>query len=172
MTHTGDSDSHPSMTRSDAWLLAALTEGSHDGRPVNLRQLVNDADWLNRSIPTFDELSFGLPRLVDAGFLTVRVDPNDGLLLSATSQAIRLRESVKAKTLGDVMIGMQRVLGARPFPEPETEDRSLDRLPGLEPEAVESAIRNHGESVGRSVRPFVVAVEALHKLVKRVHRRL
>lgn len=41
---------HPPLTRSDAWLLAALTEGSHDGRPVNLRDFVNDADWLNRLI--------------------------------------------------------------------------------------------------------------------------
>lgn len=49
---------HP-LTRSDAWLLAALTEGLRDGRPVNLRDFVNDADWLNRLIPTFDEMSFG-----------------------------------------------------------------------------------------------------------------
>jgi hypothetical protein len=58
---------YPLLTRSDAWLLAALTERSHDGHSVNLRDLVHDADWLNRAIPTYDEISFGLPRLVAAG---------------------------------------------------------------------------------------------------------
>jgi hypothetical protein len=49
------------LTRSDAWLLAALAEGSHDGRAVKLWELLSDCDYLNRAIPTFDELSFGIP---------------------------------------------------------------------------------------------------------------
>jgi hypothetical protein len=43
------------LTRTDAWLLAALTDASHDGRFVNLADFVDAYDWLMRAIPTFDK---------------------------------------------------------------------------------------------------------------------
>ena len=58
----------PPLTRSDAWLLAAITES---GRPVDLGGLIHDADWVNRLIPTFDELSYGIPRLASHGYVVV-----------------------------------------------------------------------------------------------------
>jgi hypothetical protein len=67
-------ETDPRLSRADAWLLAALTERSHDGRSVTLQEFVHDADWLGRMIPTFDEMSFGLPRLISAGFMTVGHD--------------------------------------------------------------------------------------------------
>lgn len=156
--------SHPPLTRSDAWLLAALTEGSHDGRPVNLRDFVNDADWLNRLLPTFDEMSFGLPRLVAAGFLVVGYDPKEGLVFRATPKATKLRDSVKAKSLGDVLNGVGEAVGAAPYPEPEpAEDRSLGRLPGLESDALDTAIQEHGGRIGRWSKPFIAAAHALTK---------
>ncbi len=155
---------HPPLTRSDAWLLAALTEGSHDGRPVNLRDFVNDADWLNRLIPTFDEMSFGLPRLVAAGFLVVGYDPKEGLVFRATPKAAKLRGSVKAKSLGDVLNGVGGAVGAAPYPEPEpAEDRSLGRLPGLESGALDTAIQEHGERIERWSKPFIAVARALTK---------
>jgi len=158
------SDAHPPLTRSDAWLLAALTEGGHYRRGITLRELVHDADWLNRLIPVFDELSFGLPRLVAAGFLTVGNDAKRGLIFRATPKATRLRRTVKAKTLGGVLAGIGQAVGAAPYPEPEpAEDRSLGRLPGLDPGDLETAIREHGESVERWSRPFVAAAHALSK---------
>lgn len=156
--------SHLPLTRSDAWLLAALTEGSHDGRPVKLRDFVHDADWLNRSIPTFDEMSFGLPRLVAAGFLVVGYDPKEGLVFRATPEATKLRGSVKARSLGDVLNGVGEAVGAAPYPAPEpAEDRSLGRLPGLEADALDTAIREHGEWVERSSKPFIAVAHALSK---------
>jgi hypothetical protein len=159
-----EADRHPPLTRSDAWLLAALTEGSHDGCPVNLRDFVNDADWLNRLIPTFDEMSFGLPRLVAAGFLVVGYDPKEGLVFRATPNATKLRDTVKAKSLGDVLNGVGEAVGAAPYPEPEpAEDRSLGRLPGLESDALDTAIQEHGERIERWSKPFIVAAHALTK---------
>jgi hypothetical protein len=158
------SGSHPPLTRSDAWLLAALTEGSDDGRPVDLRELINDADWLNRMIPTFDELSFGLPRLVAAGFLVVGQGAKKGLVFQATPNATRLRGSVKAKSLGDVLNGVGEAVGALPYPEPEPpEDRSLGRLRGLEPDALDVAVQEHGKWVERWSKPFIVLAHALTK---------
>jgi hypothetical protein len=158
-----ETGSHPPLTRSDAWLLAALTEGSHDGRPVNLRDFVNDADWLNRLIPTFDEMSFGLPRLVAAGYLVVGYDPKERLVFRATPKATKLRGSVKAKSLGDVLMGVGDAVGAAPYPEREPEDRSLGRLPGLESDALDTAIQEHGERIERWSQPFIAAAHALTK---------
>ena len=163
-----EAGTHPPLTRSDAWLLAALTEGSHDGRPVNLRDFVNDADWLDRSIPTFDEMSFGLPRLVAAGFLVVGSDPREGLVFRATPKATKLRRSVKAKSLGDVLNGVGEAVGAVPYPEPEpAEDRSFGRLPGLESDALERAIQEHGERIERWSKPLVAVAHALTKWLNR-----
>lgn len=120
MEQAAGSGSHPLLTRSDAWLLAALAEGSHDGRPVSLRDFVHDADWLNRLIPTFDEMRFGLPRLVAAGFLIVGYDALEGLVFRATPMATKLRRSVKAKTLGDVLNGVRQSGRGRPVPRART----------------------------------------------------
>jgi hypothetical protein len=155
---------HPRLNRADAWLLAALTEGSPDGRRMTLREFVNDADWLMRGIPTFDEMSFGLPRLIGAGFLTVGYDVKAGIVFRATPKATALRKSVKAKTLGDVLTGVAEAVGADPYPDPEPpEDRSLGRLPGLEVEDLEVAIREHSELVERWAKPFVAVAHALAK---------
>jgi hypothetical protein len=145
-------------------LLAALTEVSHDGRAVNLRNFVDAADWLNRLIPTFDEVSFGLPRLVAAGFLIAGNDAKLGLVLRATPTATKLRRSVKAKTLGGVLNGVGEAVGAAPYPEPEpAEDRTLGRLPGLDSGDLDTAIQEHSERVERWSKPFIVVTHALSK---------
>lgn len=160
----GAGGSHPRLTRSDAWLLAALTESSHDGRPVSLRDLVHDADWLNRLIPTFDEISFGLPRLAAAGFLVVESDAKATLVFRATPKANSLRRSVRARTLGDVVAGVGQGVGALPYPEPEpAEDRSLGRLDGLDPGDLGTAIREHGEWVERMSEPWSAVGQALSR---------
>ncbi len=116
----------PALTRSDAWLLAALTEGSRGGHPVTLAKFVHDADWLNRAIPTFDEISFGFPRLVGHGLMTV-----DGLRLRATPRAIALRTSIRGGALGSVLNGVGDRVGARPYPDPEVENRSSRRFKSI-----------------------------------------
>ena len=154
----------PLLTRADARLLAALTESSREGRPVTLGELVHDADWLNRSIPTFAEMSFGLPRLIAAGFMTVEAGTPPGLRFQATPKATRLRASVNAHSLGDLLVGMEQAVGAAVYPAPESaEDRSLGPLPGLQSEDLEAAIKAHGEWVDRWAKPFVAAARLLTK---------
>lgn len=119
----------PPLTRSDAWIVAALCD--QGATPVRLRDLIGNADWLNRAILSFDEASFGLPRLAAAGL--VEVTPGeDGPRVRPTSAARALRRTVKASTLGDVLAGMDAAVGALPYPQPETEDQSLGRLAGLD----------------------------------------
>ena len=155
------SASIPALTRADAWLLAAFTEGSSPGRPVRLRDLVHDADWLNRAIPTFDEMSFGLRRLVAAGFLVIQTDRKGGLRFEATPTATSLRRSLRPNRLG-VIEAMGEAVGATPYPSPEpAEDRSLGPLAGLDAASLEKAIRQHGEWVERWSKPFMVAARAL-----------
>jgi hypothetical protein len=157
-------ESHTRLNRSDAWLLAALTEGSHDGRAVTLQDFVHDADWLNRQIPTFDEMSYGVPRLIEAGFMTVGQDVKKGIVFRATPKATQLRKSVKAGTLGGVLEGVGNAVGTLPYRGPEPpEDRSLGRLAGLEPDDLDAAIEAHGAWVDRWSRPFVAAAQALTK---------
>ena len=120
----------PSLTRSDAWIVAALCETRRDA-PMLLRDLIWNGDWLNRAILTFDELSFGLPRLEAVGLVEV-VHGRDGPRVRATSRARALRRKVDADTLGGVLTGMDAAVGAPPYPEPETEDRTLGRLPDFD----------------------------------------
>jgi hypothetical protein len=121
----------PTLNRVDAWLLAALTERWSWSRPPKLWELVNDADWLDRGIPTYDEVSYSLPRLIAAGYAIATRDDGGELRLKATRRGFDLRSQVKARSLGAVLSGMALAVGAKPYPEPEEEDRSLGRLEGL-----------------------------------------
>jgi hypothetical protein len=152
--------------RADAWLLAAVTEGSHDGRPVKLWELLHDFDYLNRALPTFDELSFGIPRLMAASLVTY----DDGRF-RATRRAIEIRRSLRADRLADVSDGMAAALGARRYPLPEgPEDRSLGRLAGLERGDLDAAIEQHGASFSRWTRPLVWAGTVLGRTLAAVDR--
>lgn len=153
--------------RSDAWLLAALTEG-RPGRVVTLPELMHDADWLNRMIPTFDEVSFGLPRLVAAGYVIVSGE-GKALSMRPTAKAFALRREVdrNATALVDVLTESARSVGARPYPLQEDEDRSLGRQPGLAAGDAEEAFRAYERWFWRHANPLV----ALARLVGRLTRR-
>jgi hypothetical protein len=102
--------------------------------------------------------------LVAACFLVVGYEPQEGLVFRATPKATKLRGSVKAESLGDVLNGVGDAVGAAPYPEPEpAEDRSLGRLPGLESEALDTAIQEHDERIERWSKPFIAVAHALTK---------
>ncbi len=156
----------PALTNSDAWLLAALTDGRRRAGPLTLRDLVGRADWLNHLLPTFDEVSFGVPRLVAAGLMTV-----DGLRSLATAEAWQLRSKVHAATLGDVLYAMQELVDAPHFGEPEPpEDRSLGRWPALTEADFDQAIREHVAEVERLSRPIVFAANVGNAIGERLVR--
>jgi hypothetical protein len=131
------------LTRSDAWFLGAIADGSADGRWLTLSQFVEESDWLSRAIPTFDEVSYGLPRLIAAGYIEVDIDGGGMLLIRATADGLSVRRSVDAATLGGVLFGMAAAVGAAPYPEPQHEDRSRGRLDGLDPDALRRAVAEH-----------------------------
>ena len=157
----------PSLTRSDAALLAAFRESGGRGRPIDLRTLIHDADWLDRSIPTFDEISYGVPRPVASGYVVVSRDVGDELRFTATPAARSLRTSITGDSLGDVVIGMTRLVGASPWPEVEQEDRSLGRLAGLTPRDVDRAIKRHARYVEHWSKPLIAASRLLRWWLER-----
>lgn len=119
-------------TRSDALLLAALMigGGGPDGRPVTLSGLLSTVDALNHSIPTFDEVSFGIPRLVAGGFAAVLPGEAGDLALRPSTAANELLQFSRRSR--DFASDVAVALGTLPYPEPEAEDRSPGRLADLD----------------------------------------
>jgi len=98
---------------------------------------VADAEYLIRAIPTYDEVSFGLPRLSDANLVVVSFADDGGIEMAATP----LAQSLVVPGQGDgTVLDLQKALGCRPYPEPEVEDRSRGRLPGLDPRDMEAVV--------------------------------
>jgi RimJ/RimL family protein N-acetyltransferase len=147
------STSTPRLTEADGWLVAALTESS--GRLVPLPNLIHDYDGLNRAIPTFDELSFGIPRLVAAGLASVGESSAGELVVAATPEAMRLRRSAKGHPVQAIGAALQAMVGQ--------EDRSLGRLSGLTSEALDAAVAEHSSWVGRWSRPLVFLARLLSR---------
>jgi hypothetical protein len=148
------------LVRADASLLMALTE-SGGGRARLLRDLIGDYDWLERGIPTFDEASFGLPRLAAARYLDVG-RTGDGLItVRATARARALRASIRATTLGGVLSAAAVVVGAAPYPEPEVEDRHLGRLAGLDAWAWEAEVDAYHSAFTRELGACLIAPVAV-----------
>jgi hypothetical protein len=137
------------LTGTDACLLAAVTE-SWRRRPIGLGDLIANYDWLDRSIPTFDEVSFGLPRLVAAGFVDVEKLEAGEIKVRATRKAQALRATIKVHTLGGVLAEMSAAVGAPPYGHHETEDRSLGRLVGFEASAWDDEVLAYQESWGKA----------------------
>jgi hypothetical protein len=88
--------------------------------------------------PTYDEISYGIPRLTAAGLVRV-----EGTRFRATPTALSIRRSVRAHVLGDVSTGVETALDQMGILS-ETEDRTLGRLPGFDEAQLEAAIRAHG----------------------------
>jgi hypothetical protein len=109
----------------------------------------------------FDEISFGFPRLVAAGYLTIGSSSTRGLTLQASPDAMRLRRRVHADRVGDEIIGMADLVGAPRQPQPEVEDRSLGRLIGFEPDDWDRAVREHVASAERWFKPFRAAARVI-----------
>lgn len=162
--------SQPALTESDGWLLAALTESPHPDRPINLREFIDNADWLYRGIPTFDQVRFGLPRLVAAGLVVVEQEAKEGLVLRATPKAIDLRRLMKPKTLGDDLTEIDEAIGAAAQAEP-MEDRSLGRLAGLGIDDLAAAVGEHGERIEQLSTPYIAIAQGVIRRQKRTERR-
>lgn len=98
---------------------------------MKLSDLIDAGDRLFRGQPSFDDVSYSLPRLIAAGYLVVQRDSKGNLRLKATNAAFDLRDKVKGKS--DSWTKVAKVFGIPPGPpDAEEEDRSLGRFPDLE----------------------------------------
>ena len=136
------------LKRSDLWLLAALYSSKRPVKSITLITLLERADSLNHAIPFFDPISYGLPRLIDAG-----PAGSDGRRFWATPGGSALvRAAYKASGPDDFTLeSLARLAGIPPAPLPERDDRSLGRLAGLSRENYDHAyaayLRNASDSL-------------------------
>jgi hypothetical protein len=96
---------------------------------MKLWRLIDCADVLAREEPTFDEISFSLPRLVAAGLVTVGRDAAGELQLKATRAGFDVKK--RAAGRGHAAFRMANALGAARRSEDEVGDRSLGRYSDL-----------------------------------------
>ena len=122
---------------------------------MHLWEFVNNADWLNRLIPTFDDVRFSFPRLVAAGYLDLSHDRNARLKLKGTDAAFDLRDRVQASTLGGVLGGLASMVEAQPYPSAEEEDQSLGPLDGFERTEWDAAVTRNADWMTGAVRRFL-----------------
>jgi hypothetical protein len=117
---------HMPWTRADVWVLCAI---ALSGDWVDMQELDDSADYLMRTKLTFEELSWGVPRLEARGLVEVRM-LETGPRFRATGEGKALVGSVRTRGVIDQMLRLMDRL-ARPYVEDE--DRSLGRLEGFEP---------------------------------------
>jgi hypothetical protein len=112
--------------------------------PVGLSRLAVDFDYMNRRGLTFDDLSFGLARLVDADL----VEPGRGdseLTLAPTHHALTLTPASQSMT--DAFLELAERLGIDWREEPPPEDRSLGRFQGFSAEEFEAVLGGRVEKL-------------------------
>src|SRR6185503_11356823 len=142
------------LNGTDAWLLGAITETRRGAKPMQLWELVNNADWLNRSIPSFSEARTSLPRLVASGYLVMARDAQGRLTLKATDAAFDLRDRVRADTLGGVLSEVATLVRREP-------DIPADDVSNLGASAVltqaewDAAVTKNSDWMERQIRRFL-----------------
>jgi hypothetical protein len=128
----------PRLSSDDAWILTAL---GPPGSAVDLAELIERMDFIERSVPGFETFSFGLRRLQAVGFLTVEVNPAGGVRIRSEPAMALVRRAILH---GSGITSVVKVARAIDAPDPVDrvpDDRSLGPLPGFTPDAYERAYR-------------------------------
>ena len=126
------------LTRADGWILGAIRDA---GRWTKLVDMIGNAHWLNTDIPTFDHVSYGVPRLQASGFVEV-TGTGTSVKLRVTEAGKRIVDDAHRGTnsRGQFLMNMAEAFHAPPYPLPEQEDRSLGRWTALDEETYNRAI--------------------------------
>lgn len=152
--------------RTDANLLAGITAKWH-GRPQSLRDFIGAMAWDADTIPSFDEVSFGLQRLVAAGYVTIERKPGQGLRLRATTKASQLGKQIgKGRVArGEIASRAEAALGlSRGGPE----DRSLGRLPDLDREEWDRDVGLWTRNFWHWAKPWMALSRGLRWILRRL----
>lgn len=155
------------LTETDALILMCLTDGADSngvGRAVELVNLQDNYDFATRAGLSFDELSFGAPRLVAAGLMTVEPGP-DGPVFRATSTATAMASRVREDPRHRIY-AWPAILDAAPPGAPE--DRTEGRLAGLDQAAFDEAVRTRDAEFEQFMAgPLVKLAQRLGRILAR-----
>ena len=143
------------LNGTDAWLLGAITETSRGAKPMQLWEFVNNADWLNRGIPTFTEVRTSLPRLIAAGYLVLARDQEGRLTLKGTDAAFDLRDRVRADTLGGVLSELTVLVREQPELEDTNGASNVDESALLTQAEWDAAVTRNSDWMERQIRRFL-----------------
>jgi len=121
---------------------------------TSLPKLVENVDFDMREVPTFDEASYGLARLIARDLISATYSPTKGIRLRATQAGRNLRraagryrrETSKSRwaRIGEISIAIAHLEGAPSWPTPEVEDRSVGRLPKLAKDTWDEYVAAYG----------------------------
>ncbi len=110
---------------SDVCIQAALLAR---GDWMGVDELMIDYEYIARSTPSFDSLSFGIARLVANGLVQVRDEPSESFMMRATQRTFRT--ATPGVGVIDFAIQLAHELGVT-LDENREEDRSHGRVDGL-----------------------------------------
>jgi hypothetical protein len=116
---------NPPLAFTDACILAGLVL---EGRWSTLGRVVIHYEYLARSTPSFDDFSFGIPRLIANALAEARVDSEGSMLLRATPAGVALFPMTAGVI--DATMEMATTLGIS-VENPSEPDGSLGRVEGL-----------------------------------------
>jgi hypothetical protein len=142
----------PRLNRTDAWFIAALPHGK---KATRLADFINNADYVNRLIPTFDEARYSFARLAAAGYVVVGRDERGSITIQSTDRSRELQSRAGAGTLGGFLAEVASLVNARPYPEAEDEDRSLGPIADLSESEWDTAVRDNADWMEQAARKFL-----------------
>jgi hypothetical protein len=89
----------------DAWMLLAVAYGRNGAARAPMADLIEAADWINHTLPLYDELRRGLNRLIAAGLVDVD-DGTFGLTAAGESLFARVRKGAGSRNQSERLEGV------------------------------------------------------------------
>jgi hypothetical protein len=148
------------FTHTDAALLAQIGDGWWFRHGTSLKKLLENYDFDQRDVPTYDDVSYGLARLVAAGYVRATYSPTNGIRLYATPRRkalVREAEELRRRTspfrwprIGEVSFAIAELLNAERSPKPD--DRTIGRLPRLDQAAWDEVVASYNKEWDETLR--------------------
>lgn len=127
---------------SDVWLLIAIYYAARN-KATTLDNVIAAADAINHAILNFEELSSGLVRLQEHGFITVQQRP---LHTCCTEKSLQMIEGLpqKKKSLSQLQQEIEHILHVSPWaPEPLPHPQNNLVCPGFEASDYKVVVDNY-----------------------------
>jgi hypothetical protein len=169
------------LTYVDAELIEAICGDWWLRRAYTTAQLLDNVDFENRDVPTFDQVSYGLARLLACGYIKATYSPERGVRVRSTDKGVALRRSagrLRRKTspwrwarIGEHPAAIAELIGApTPTAYGEVGDVSLGRLPKLTEADYEAATAANRREAERFMEREHLAIRIIEPLIGGVAR--